>query len=89
MCIRDSCNTVTVNGEHYQEMITNYFWHQLYDIDVEDMWFQQDGATCHTVRETIQLLHTKFPGSVISRFGDQHWPDVYKRQVLRALLLNT
>jgi hypothetical protein len=32
--------------------------------------FQQDGATCHTARETMQLLHETFPSRVISRFGD-------------------
>ena len=25
-----------------------YFWPQLDDMDLEDMWFQQDGATSHT-----------------------------------------
>ena len=29
-------DAVTVNGERYQE-ITNYFWHQFDDIDVEDL----------------------------------------------------
>src|ERR1700761_3019106 len=38
------------------------------------MWFQQDGATCHTARETIQLLHETFPGRVLFRFGDKNWP---------------
>ena len=37
-------------------------------------WFQQDGATCHTARETTELLREKFPGRVISRNGDQNWP---------------
>ena len=38
------------------------------------MWFQQDGATCHTARETMNLLQTMFPGRLISRFGDIIWP---------------
>jgi len=67
-------DAVTVNGDRYRGMLTNYFWHQLDNIGIEDMWFQQDGATCHTARETMQLLHTKFPGRVISRFGEQNWP---------------
>jgi len=36
--------------------------------------FQQEGATCHTATDTINLLHTKFPGRVISRKGDVNWP---------------
>ncbi|EFN81170.1 hypothetical protein EAI_00691, partial [Harpegnathos saltator] len=36
---------ITVNGERYRTMITNFFWPKLNDMDVDDMWFQQDGAT--------------------------------------------
>ena len=38
------------------------------------MWFQQDGATCHTACETMESLREKFPGRVISRNGDRNWP---------------
>ena len=38
------------------------------------MWFQQDGAKCHTAQETIQLLHESFPGRLIYRFDNQNWP---------------
>lgn len=31
-------------------------------MDIEDLWFQQDDATCHTAPETIRLLGRKFPG---------------------------
>jgi hypothetical protein len=44
-------------------------------IDMEDIWFQQDGETCHTARETAELLREKkIPGRVVSRNGDQNWP---------------
>lgn len=66
--------TVTVTAARYRDMITRFFLPQLDDIDVANMWFQQDGATCHTARETLQLLHETFPGRVLSRFGDQNWP---------------
>ncbi|XP_078047551.1 uncharacterized protein LOC144475472 [Augochlora pura] len=65
---------ITVNGARYRDMIIQFFVPKLQDMDVDGMWFQQDGATCHTARETIQLLHESFPGRVISRFGDQNWP---------------
>ena len=67
-------NAVTVNGERYRNMITEFLWPQLDGMDLEDMWFQQDGATCHTARETTDLLREKFPASHISRNGDQNWP---------------
>lgn len=65
---------ITVNAARYRDMIMRFLVPKLQDVDVNDMWFQQDGATCHTTRETIQLLHESFPGRVISRFGDQNWP---------------
>lgn len=34
-------------------MITDYFWHENKDMDVEDMWFQQDGVTCNILRENF------------------------------------
>jgi hypothetical protein len=43
-------------------------------MDMEDKCSQQDGATCHTARETTELLRENFPGRVISRNGDQNWP---------------
>ncbi|KAF7282074.1 hypothetical protein GWI33_003315 [Rhynchophorus ferrugineus] len=37
-------------------------------------WLQQDGATVHTARSTIQLLNDVFPRRLISRNGDFAWP---------------
>lgn len=37
-------------------------------------WFQQDGATCHTARETMGLLHTTFQDCIITRNETQNWP---------------
>ncbi|GFT19275.1 transposable element Tc3 transposase [Trichonephila clavipes] len=36
--------------------------------------FQQDGATCHTARATIDLLKDTFGDCLISRFGPVNWP---------------
>ena len=43
-------------------------------MDVDDVYFQQDGATCHISSETIGHLCEKFPDRVISRKGDYNWP---------------
>jgi hypothetical protein len=67
-------NAVTVKGVHYRNVITEFLWPHLDCMDMEDTWFQQDGATCHTAHETNELLREKFPGRVISRNGDQNWP---------------
>ncbi|GFW87440.1 transposable element Tc3 transposase [Trichonephila clavipes] len=42
--------------------------------DVQELWFQQDGATCHTARATIDLLKDTFGDCLISRFGPVNWP---------------
>jgi hypothetical protein len=44
------------------------------EIDTENIWFQQDGATAHTARISKVLMHTKFPGRLVSQNGDVPWP---------------
>ncbi|GFW15823.1 DUF4817 domain-containing protein [Trichonephila clavipes] len=39
-----------------------------------ELWFQQDGATCHTARATIDLLKDTFGDRLISRFGPVNRP---------------
>ncbi|GFX16038.1 uncharacterized protein TNCV_4702971 [Trichonephila clavipes] len=39
-----------------------------------ELWFQQDGATFHTPRATIDLLKDTFGDRLISRFGPVNWP---------------
>lgn len=66
--------TVTVNAERYQRMLTEFLWPALDEINRDDVYFQQDGATSHTSRDTTALLREKFPGRLISRNGDVNWP---------------
>ncbi|GFV35165.1 uncharacterized protein TNCV_2988011 [Trichonephila clavipes] len=55
-------------------MITNFFIPELNNHDVQELWFQQDSATCHTARATIDLLKDTFGDRLISRFGPVNWP---------------
>ncbi|GFX95799.1 putative DD41D transposase [Trichonephila clavipes] len=55
-------------------MITNFFIPELNNHDVQELWFQQDGATCHTARVTIGLFKDTFGDRLISRFGPVNWP---------------
>ena len=41
---------------------------------MDDIWFQQDGATCHTAKVTLELLATVFENRIISRNSDINWP---------------
>ncbi|GFW83420.1 DUF4817 domain-containing protein [Trichonephila clavipes] len=40
----------------------------------QELWFQRDGATCHTARATIDLSKDTFGDRLISRFGPVNWP---------------
>ncbi|GFW02413.1 putative LOC100569746 [Trichonephila clavipes] len=64
----DEGHNVTVNGDRYRAIITNFFIPELNNHDVQELWFQQDGATCHTARATINLLKDTFGYRLISRF---------------------
>ncbi|GFX25183.1 putative transposable element [Trichonephila clavipes] len=70
----DEGHNVTVNGDRYRAMITNFFIPELNNHDVQELWFQQDGETYHTARATIDLLKDTFGDRIISRFGPVNWP---------------
>ncbi|GFU66252.1 transposase [Trichonephila clavipes] len=63
----DEGHNVTVNNDRYRAMITNFFIPELNNHDVQELWFQQDGTTCHTARATIDLLKDSFGDRLISR----------------------
>ncbi|GFU98566.1 DUF4817 domain-containing protein [Trichonephila clavipes] len=67
---------LTVNGDRYTAMLFLIFFFipELNNHDVQELWFQQDGATCHTARSTIDLLKDTFGDRLISRFGPVNWP---------------
>ncbi|GFY11437.1 uncharacterized protein TNCV_3182761 [Trichonephila clavipes] len=70
----DEGHDVTVNGDRYRAMITNFFIPELNNHDVQELWFQQDGTTCPTVHATIDLLKDTLGDRLISRFGPVNWP---------------
>ncbi|GFV56352.1 uncharacterized protein TNCV_4674701 [Trichonephila clavipes] len=70
----DEGYNVTVNGDRYRAMTTNFFIPEWNNHDVQELWFQQDGTTCHTARATIGLLKDTFGDRLISRFGPVNWP---------------
>ncbi|GFX66378.1 uncharacterized protein TNCV_343521 [Trichonephila clavipes] len=72
----DDGHNVIVNDDRarYRAMITNFFIPELNNHDVQELWFQQDGAKCHTARATIDLLKDTLGDRLISRFGPVNWP---------------
>ncbi|CAI6356266.1 unnamed protein product [Macrosiphum euphorbiae] len=67
---------VTVTSVRYVEMLNNFLRPELErrQVDMREIWFQQDGATAHTARASMEVVRQMFPGHVISRYGDVHWP---------------
>ena len=65
---------VTVTAERYNHMLNTFFLPELQKLNLKDMWMQQNGATSHTARLSMTTLRENFPGRLISRFGDIHWP---------------
>lgn len=63
--------TVTVNLEHYIEVLNTYFIPELQRRGVD---LQQDGASLYTARASIAVLRPLFHNRLISRFGDVFWP---------------
>ena len=65
---------VTVNGVRYCAMINDFLFPALEEEDIGNIWFQQDGAPCHTAHVSIDLLRTVFEDRIISRNANVIWP---------------
>ena len=66
---------VTVTGPCYVHMLENILGPELARYPVtEEMFFQQDGATSHTTRDSMAAVRSLFPNHVISSYGDITWP---------------
>ncbi|GFV85077.1 uncharacterized protein TNCV_3320151 [Trichonephila clavipes] len=63
-----------LHPEKLTTFATNFFIPELNNHDVQELRCQQDGATCHTARATIDLLKDTFGDRLISRFGPVNWP---------------
>ena len=58
--------TVTVNGDRYRAMLDEFLFPKIEEDDMDEIWFQQDGATCHTANIIIDLLRTVFENRIIN-----------------------
>ena len=68
---------VTVNAERYIHMLNTFLLPQMKrrrPHNMQNVYFQQDGATPHTARLAMDVVRRMFPGRGISRFGDIPWP---------------
>jgi len=68
-------NSMTVTSARYVAMLENFVAEKLENFpDLDNPWFQQDGATAHTARSSMAAVRQLFGNRIISRFGDIHWP---------------
>ena len=66
-----------VNQINYQNMIENYFVPKLKDLvgeNFNNQIFQQDGASSHTAKKTLDLLKKYFDERIISNKLENFWP---------------
>lgn len=70
--------TVTVNSNRYCHMVETFLRPRLNqfvaDHEDQEVWFQQDGATSHTSRRSMEMLRELIPGRLVSLRGDIAWP---------------
>jgi hypothetical protein len=66
---------VTVTSARYIEMLDTFLLQELCrrNVNMQHIWFQQDDATAHTARASMQVVRDMFPQHVIFHFGDIHW----------------
>lgn len=57
----------------FLQIIFNFFWPELNNINLENMMFQEDGAKPHFVNETILLLNEHINNRVILRKCNLSW----------------
>lgn len=66
--------TVTINEDWYCVMLENFLQRRVNALvgehGQEHAWFQQDGATAHTVRRAMAIVRKMLPGHVVSLRDD-------------------
>ena len=51
---------VTVNSDSYRAMLKEFLFPKIEEEDIGNIWFQQDGAKCHTAKATLDVLRSVF-----------------------------
>ena len=47
---------ITVNGNRYWAILNEFLFTIIEEEDIGNIWFQQDGVTCHTAKTTLDVL---------------------------------
>ena len=54
-------------------MLHEFLITKIEEEDIGNIWFQQDGARCHTAKATLDVLSPVFEDRIISRRADVVW----------------
>ena len=52
--------TITVNGNHYRDILNEFLFPKIEVEDIGNIWFKQDGVTYHTAEATLDVLRPVF-----------------------------
>ena len=55
-------------------MLNEFLFTEIEEDDMDDIWFWQDGAICHIVNVTSDVMRTVFENRIINRNSDVNWP---------------
>ena len=55
-------------------MLHEFLFTKIEEEDIGHIWFQQDGATCHTTEATFEVLRPVLEDRISSRRADVVWP---------------
>ena len=55
-------------------MLNEFLFTKIEEKGIGNIWFQQDGANCHTAEATLDVLRNAFEERIISRRADVAWP---------------
>ena len=54
-------------------MLNEFLFTKIEEEDIDNIWFQQDGTTCHTAEAILNILRSVFEAGIISRRTDVVW----------------
>ena len=54
--------------------IDEFLFTKIEEEDIGNIWFQQDGATCHIGKATLDVLRPVFENRIINHRNDVVWP---------------
>ena len=59
---------------HYRDMLNKFLFTKIEEEDIGNIWFQQNGAICHTSEVALDVFRPVFEDRIISRRADVVWP---------------